>query len=371
MTYRLRESVNIAMSITRLSLVLLLCLALGTSFSAAQDDTEAITVPDIIGLPLPEAAATLNSAGLRLGTQMALGWTEDAGLPQNTISEQSIAPNETVTFGTSVDVTILRENNVRLLYDDNDITLINEGGGNINVSAITFNAIEGTEASFGGSQWNTILESADCAQLWSVNTRAAKDVPGCTGSTVWRSTNNPGAHFWTATSGAVRFVVLQDGMQRATCEAAPVGLNPDTPFECAFFLADSGGGDTTNYVYLAYTTNRWVILNNSPSTWMPLDDVRFSNSETNPGGSIADTPFDNPETIIGDVTRLAPNQCIFVRTIEAEDAPPQPCDVIATATITPEQVTWNAALFIQSSVGNDFDCPPATADRLTVCIMPR
>ncbi len=57
-----------------------------TGAVAAQD----VSVPDLTGLNVPQAAALLNRAGLKLGAENAAGWTPESGVPQNTIGGQSI-----------------------------------------------------------------------------------------------------------------------------------------------------------------------------------------------------------------------------------------------------------------------------------------
>lgn len=328
----------------------------------AQDDTT-VTVPDVTGLSLPVATAELNRAGLRVGTQNALPWTEDSGLPEDAIAEQSVAPGETVPFGTAVDLTLLRSNNALLIYDDNDITLVNQSGGTINLSNLTFNAA-GSDAAFNAGDWAGTLQAGDCAQLWSVARTGPKDVPECQENTVWLTTNNPARHFWTGTDGSTTFTADQGGLERATCDVSATG-------RCELFLDSSGLANVLNYVYFAYTDTQWVVFNNSEDQWMSLAGVLFSNAEGTPGGEISPAETaDNPETVLGSTTLLAPQQCVLVRTADAPETLPLECDPMATFTL--DAPTWTSTLFVTSvSDGEQRACPPATPGRLTLCILPR
>ena len=53
-------------------------------------------VPNLAGLNIPQATAALNKVGLALGNQTSEPWTQAAGIPQNTISAQSIPAGQPV-----------------------------------------------------------------------------------------------------------------------------------------------------------------------------------------------------------------------------------------------------------------------------------
>src|SRR5215813_13975992 len=98
-----------------------LALAYFVCFCAASVTlAQAQTVPNLVGLNLPQATAALNNVGMALGNQTSAPWTQDSGVPQNTISVQSTPAGQAATAGASVDVTVLRSPNVSLSYDDND-----------------------------------------------------------------------------------------------------------------------------------------------------------------------------------------------------------------------------------------------------------
>jgi len=95
-----------------LALMLGVLALLGAQAALAQDT---VTVPDLTGMALPQAAAALNRSGLLLGAENNEGWTLASGLPQNVIAAQSVPAGQSAARGTAVDVTILRAPNAVLI----------------------------------------------------------------------------------------------------------------------------------------------------------------------------------------------------------------------------------------------------------------
>jgi hypothetical protein len=349
------------------SLILLFIVCLLAVPAFAQEAT--VPVPDLNGLSVPAAAALLNKSGLRLGAENNQGWTADSGLPQNTISGQSIPAGQTVAPGTAVDVNVLRSPNVILIYDDNDLTLVNRTGGDLGLNGLTFNALDGNGASFAASRWAGSVRPDQCMQVWSVGRNGAKGLDECSTIQNWLVTTNGNEHFWTGAGGTTQFAVLQNGVQRATCAVS-------NPGRCEFYVASSGaGGDATAYVYFAYTPDRAAIINQSADQWMVLSGFNVVN---NFAGGVS-VPVGDPNLYtklppdVETVERLAPGQCILFtdQTPAPEAEPPQPCEVIARLDIGASVIFWGDAFGIQSSDGQARACPAATPDRLTVCVMPR
>jgi hypothetical protein len=346
------------------SLLLLICLC--SSAAAAQ---EAVTVPDLTGLSVPAAAAALNQLGLPLGAENNQGWTAESGLPQNSIGAQSIPAGGTVAAGTAIDVTVLRSTNTLLIYDDNDLTLVNRTGGELDLAGLTFTTLDGNPAQLAGSRWSGGLRQDQCVQVWSVGRNGPKGLDECSAIQNWLVTNNPGEHFWTGGGGTTQFAVLQNGVQRATCPIA-------NPGRCEFYLAAGAGADATPFVYFAYTPDRLAIINTSSDQWMVLAGFTVVNYFASPGG--AGVPIGDPTLYtknppdIETVQRLAPGQCIlYTDSAIAVDSPPQPCDVIARLDIGSSVIFWGADFGLRGSDGQERSCPIATPDRLTICVMPR
>jgi hypothetical protein len=352
--------------------LLLTCLIVPT---IAQD---AVPVPDVRRLPLPQAASILNLVGLNLGEDTTADSVE--GQAPNTIVAQSLEPGATAPRGTAINVTVLRAPNVRLVYDDNDITFVNLTQEPMNVNGITFSTSDGTPTSYSANQITGGLGGAECLQLWSINRGAAKDVAGCT-ATQWRTTNNTAFHFWTQLNGVNRFIVSENGVQRTECQAAGANTQ-DAPITCEFFIAGGGTGanDVVPYIYLAYTANAIAFINNSTDKWMFTDQTTILNN--NPALSAPGAPliFGDVNLLreefrvgLGRINQLAPGQCIMY-TIEGATvtAPPENCQVVAQRALAPNIAFWTAPFGIQSVTdGRERSCPAGLPTRLTLCIVPR
>jgi hypothetical protein len=356
--------IRLALFLFSCLLLWLIALTLPRSLSA---QTPTVTVPDVTGLNVPQAAAVLNRAGLRFGTEIIAPWTAESGLSQNTVGAQSLTAGAEVPFGTTVELTVLRSPNALLIYDDNDITLVNHTGGPLRLAGLAFNSRDGsTPASFQATRWSQQLEDGRCAQFWSVGRTASKPIAECTGSIIWIWNSNPGDHFWTGSNGATQFNVVQDGIVRAICPVSATG-------RCEFYLAGSNTAEVTPYIYIAYTTDQWLVYNNSTDRWMSLRGVLFSSAPSVPGSelSLAAVAGD-PAAVLGDVLQLAPGQCIYASDNLTTIQLPRSisCDVIATFNV-PRSV-WNATTYITSATdGRQRSCPPPTTGRLTLCILPR
>ncbi|MCB9452936.1 MAG: PASTA domain-containing protein [Anaerolineaceae bacterium] len=329
------------------------------------------TVPELVGLSLPQAAAQLNRAGLALGAQENVPWTAESGLPQNAVGAQSTAAGSQVAPGSAVDVTVLRSPNALLLYDDNDLTLVNQTGGELNLTGLFFQTVDGASASLAGTRWASSLREGQCVQVWSVGRNGPKGLDECSSIQNWLVTNNAGEHFWTGEGGVTQFNVMQNGVQRAVCPVA-------NPGRCEFYLAGGGAaGDATEYVFFAYTTDRLAIINTSTDQWMPLEGFAVRNNFAPPYGAtvnVADPSlFGRNVSPVANAQLLAPGQCIFFTNgSPTQDTPPQPCDVIARLDIGASVIFWGADFDVESLTDDlPHSCPAATAGQLTLCIMPR
>ncbi|MEM6283566.1 MAG: PASTA domain-containing protein [Chloroflexota bacterium] len=347
------------------SLMLIIGLFWAVTVTLAQDDP--ITVPDLTGLNVPQAAAELNRAGLRLGVELGAAWTELSPNPPNTIGGQSVAAGETMPYGTEVDVTVLTTATLTLLYDDNDITLVNPTAAPLTTNGLTFNTADGTRF-FSAAEWNPIIEPGDCGQLWSVTTRRdPKRLPECDGIR-WLGTNDTVKHFWTALAGVTEFSVVQGGVTRVTCPAAPAGTQP---LRCDFALGGTDGATiNTPYLHFAYTANAFTVINTSPDQWMPLDQTPLISAQTmQPFGL---QMFLTDPTIVADATRLAPNQCVLLTTGDAQA--PRPCDVVAELSVAGDAAFWQIGFLLDAATTGNAElksCPAADPSALTLCVMPR
>lgn len=329
---------------------------------------DAVQIPDLTGMNVPQAAAALNRGGLALGTETGEAWTAESGLEQNRIKAQSIAAGQTVAVGSAVDVTVLRSPNVALVYDDNDFTLINKTGGDLDLSGIIFNTLDGNPAQFAASRWAGAVRNGQCMQMWSIGRNGPKGLDECSTIQNWLVTTNGAEHFWTGAGNTTRFAVTQNGIQRGQCAVA-------NPGRCEFYIPGGVSADVTDYVYFAYGTHNIAIINQSADRWMTLSGFTVYNNFTPQKGlpiSLGDASlfgFKNPVARPG---QLAPGQCVLFTDSSPEgNTPPQPCDVVARLDLNPTVIFWGAVFDMQGSDGQQHSCPAATAGNLTVCVMPR
>jgi len=351
-------------------MLLIMVWCIGAVSVSAQE----LVVPDLTGLNIPQAAAQLNRVGLALGSENAVAVTE--GVAPDIISGQSIAAGEVAAAGATVDVQIPRTSNVRIVYDDNDLTVINLNNASINIEDVVFETVDSTQsASFNAGRWGRQIRAQQCTQIWSVNRNGPKDLTGCRYIQNWLTTTDRSAHFWTAAIGVQTFRVVQGDAERATCQAAPAN-SQDTPIQCEFYLPAGNQGDKTSYIYLAYRADRFAVINNSKTQWMPVNTVRFINGLADPAPlgqefRINAPLFGRPD-IVARINRLAPNQCLLFISSAAEDAEPlQNCDIIATYPLQPSQLWWTANFEVQGADNRKRLCKATTPDKLTLCVMSR
>lgn len=337
------------------------------------------TVPDLSGMTIPQAAAAVNLVGMALGREIHAIRPAESQAPVDTISGQSVPAGTPATPGAAVDVTILHDANVTLVYDDNDLTLINRAASRINLDNLAFHGVQGeNQAAFHAGRWSGRVGPGNCMQIWSVNRGSGKGVDGCDTLERWMTTNNRAEHFWTTTGGVQAFNVVQDGLERAICEAAPPGSEAQ-PKRCELYLepAGSSSDDNAGFVYFAYTTNSFLILNRTPDKWMRLNRSLLHVTEPSTGvGTFAidlgdGATFGNPE-IVAKIQRLAPGQCLlYTRAGTTDLTPPQPCHVIAHRQFL-EKVFWDYNFELESvEDGKRRMCTAAVPNKLTLCILPR
>jgi len=356
---------------------LLILLGLAILSTAVQGQSTEVIVPDVVGQPVPQAAAELNRSGLSLGSTVP--FEENTDLPPNSVVTQSIAPGSVVNYGTSVNLSVVLPSNARLIYDDNDITLINLTDGQLDLSGVTFASTEGTSAAYSANNIAGRLDSSDCWQLWSISRTGPKSVAGCA-STLWRTTNNTSNHFWTQSNGVSRFIVQQNGIQRATCAAAPVG-SQDAPLSCEFYLAGSStAAATVPYLQFIYTQDAIALVNTRDDAWMLTDQTTIYNYNPqlqNPGAPLifgdAGLLREEFRLGLGDITQLAPRQCL-VLTLEGAATTDLAvgCDVLAQRSLNASVAFWLADFEVESvTIGRRHTCPAAVDTAQTRCIVPR
>lgn len=348
-----------------MALVYLLIFSLLFAALPAAGQDAISTVPDLNRLTVPEAAAALSRAGLRLGPETIIAIDPVSGESENIIVEQLPPAGEAVQPGTAVGITVTRVINAYVIYDDNDLTLVNLTAGLIDLNTVMFSGTSGTGEAiteFNPSAWTPQLDVGRCGQLWSVARLASKEVAGC-GAILWMTAANSNQHFWTHTSGTTQFSVIQDGVVRATCPTAQAG-SQDAPLRCDIVFDVDYPDENIDYVYIAYTTNRLIIHNQTIDRWMSLDETVLRDSS---GGEIDLSSLDKFNEA-ADQTRLAPGECILFAA-QANAQPPEPCRVIS-------QMVTDAMFWLEpfSVIGRDEVprvCEAAEEGALVICVMLR
>ncbi|MFW5709619.1 MAG: PASTA domain-containing protein, partial [Chloroflexota bacterium] len=323
------------------------------------------------------AAAELNRAGLRLGAIENTLWTPESQQPVNSVTAQSVSAGENVSPGTSIGITVLRNPNVTLIYDDNELTLINSSNGPLDLNTIIFSAGDGSKRLSGG-EWQrfldqAILDAGDCAQVWSIRAGQAKQVPGCD-SIYWLTTNDETKHFWTQVAGAESFNVLSGSDSLAMCPAAPPN-SQDNPTTCSFFVNTTTDSNVTPYLYFAYTTEAFGVINVTSDRWMSLSSTPLYRVDGQQGASVefrlSDPTLFGGLNTIADTRRLAPQQCFLLITLN-DSSPPEPCEVMGQVAVEQSTAFWTAPFEISpvSQITDRVTCPAAVADQVMICVVP-
>jgi hypothetical protein len=335
-------------------------LLLGLGFASLAQTTSA--VPDVIGQSPAQAAAVINAARLRVGLieVRAAEGADEIG----TVAAQSPSPGESLDEGESIDLVIEQIVTARLVYDDEQLTVINLTSGELPVADLEFRAVGGeSTASFAGSQWGNTqaLRASQCLQIWSVPRSEGSAEDGCAALQRWRSTSNSEQHFWLTETAATHFEVTQGGVRRGHC-AIEAGA-------CDLGLASSRlPEDSTFYIYLLYTRDHLALMNTSPDRWMPASTLMIN------GLRLGDPGLFERQEIIGDVRALAPGQCLLF-TVEGTDLavePPGDCQPIAQAVLVASRAFWRDSFRVLSLIdGIPRECPPALPDETALCLIPR
>lgn len=343
---------------------------------SAQAQNPTITVPDLTGLFPAQAAAELDRLGLVLGIEVYANWSPSLGIAPNSIQAQTPAIGVSAEAGYPVSVIVARTPNARLIYDGNDLTLVNQSSAPLDLSTLSFRIPgEPVVASFDANRWANVLNGGSCMQVWSVPRGTAKSLPECESIQRWQTSTNPATHFWTPRAELANFEVVDNGTVVGTC---PIAVNETDIVNCELFVRPSAAIiDATRFVYFVYTSDRLAIINQSSEQWMPLTDLVVYNS--NPNLPVVELPLvvtelPNFGAVMnsGDINNLAVHQCVLFMAGGIDPTPPEPCDIIGQLVMDPAITFWSVDFQVWSPSRHvRTDCPAAVADRLSLCIVPR
>lgn len=348
-------------TLARFALFSLLFLTLSFAVQAQTTTPEPVpTVPDVTGLTVPEAAARLNAAGLRLGLISDL---QGIAGQSNTVEAQLPTAGSAAQPGDTVDLTVWRSGLVQLVYDDNDLTLMNLSDQDLSLRRVYFRSVDGTASpSFEATEWANRLRGEQCMQIWSIPTSDPKTVEGCDVFQQWVYRTVPGAHFWTGANDTTRFEVIQDGVARGVCVI--------DDGECSLYLAPFAGKsgiapDIAEYVTLLYNADTLWITNRTANRWLPTGDLLVG------GTQVGDLAIYDRVSEVANPQLLAPGQCLrWERPGTTADSEADPCAVVGVARLSG---FWTQTFNVMNQVdGAPRECPPVLqVDETVLCLLPR
>lgn len=353
---------------------LLALLTVAISMTSVMAQSTDVSIPDVTGMTAPQAAAALNAVGLRLGSETNI--QAEAGQTEGAILSQTPLAGERAAAGSAVDITIARAPNIRLIYDDNDLTLINLSTQPFALPPLALNAVQGGTGVLRGERWGAEVSAGDCVQVWAIGRGKPKSVTGCDSVKAWFTTNNTDLHVWTRAAGVRRFTVTLNGQVQAECAAAPRN-SQDAPTTCEFYIEVPSAVPNLPYIYIAYTTDAFVVVNHADDGWLRMNvEVISSSGELVRFSEVTLYDTVDPLLVVGNASgtgtlrQLAPGQCVRLRAPGiSEDTFPQPC--VPYADGIADQPFWTTDFSVRDREGKERVCKGATPGRLTICVMPR
>jgi len=351
-----------------------LIIVLITLVSMSEAQSTSSIVPDLVGLNVPQAGAALHREGLRLGLQ-----TLDLGTPVEldqlgTITVQSVAAGEMLAPGQAVDITIVRVPNIRFIYDDNDLTLINQTRRVIPLVPLSLVGQSLASPVLAGERWDiSFIPIGGCVQIWSIGRAAPKAIDGCEEISAWFSTSDPNSYVWTQVAEVESFTITYSDVSLSACPAAPAA-SQDAPTVCDAYLPSYPSLEQARFLYLVYTYGAFSARNPTLDAWMPLSAPIITHAD----GTLMSLSDPLTYTDIKSVampldgqvlTPLAPNECIVFRALDDAGAlAPEPCGLIV-ADATLDNAFWRSDFTVTDSTGVSRTCAAAVDGELTVCVM--
>lgn len=353
------------------TLTLIIFISAWASAQASESAAAATTVPNLAGMTPPQAAAALNAARLQLGAMSSM--TASPPLLAGTVAGQFPPAGSVAVPGAMVDVSVAYAPNVRLIYDNNDLTLINIGTQPLDAGTLTFQASDAVPVSFDGRRWGRQIEPTDCVQVWSTRRTQPKSLAACRRIAAWLSTTDANQHVWKDASGAQGFIVRQEGVQRGECPTASPGTR-ENPLVCEIYLAQVQPPPVWPFIYLAYTRDSLVVHNTSADSWMRMNvplllasNHAISLNDTSLYHAVDGLIVSTGSGGVPVIRQLAPGQCVRFRTVSAPaDFIPEPCLMFADALIDGVPF-WHTPFTIEDNRGDKHVCAAAAPDAVTTC----
>lgn len=347
-------------------LIAVLFIMLMIPVVAQENEETIVTIPDLSGLTLPEAAKVLNENNMLLDPIILSLDSEEQEATLNTIVAQSPEAGTEVDPETETIVTIsvLRDFNVLLVYynealerqgiETDHFTIINLGESEINIDGIVF---QSDQRQFVASKWrDSIIKLDQCFQLWSNPNNGIHQPSECgtlAGTGILQDVSTA-ERFWKETTS---FTVMQDGVYRGTCDIAAG--------RCELWVSPQMiAEEVTEYAYFVYDEHELVVYNRSETQWMPLHQIQL-----NDFGNLNNLRLWST-SLFEVLTFLAPQQCVIFSDNSRDESLVE-CDEIAQKNSPDDNIFWRDGFTVISSheYGTERTCPPPNGQ--TFCLIPR
>jgi len=326
-----------------------------------------VPIPDVQGMTIPQAEAALNAAGLRIGEWVSVDEEDSSGTPDRVVG-QSAPSFWRLPQGSSVDLSVLRKNNVLLRYDvpppeetpgntlnERWFNIINLTNEELYIGNLRFVSAEDEAISVDQSNWDWAhddLLSGQCLQMMPINITFITPQE-CQPSFLRQSVpiTDEARQFWIPGDA---FHVYQGSIRRATCQIAAD--------ECAFWIEEAEvTRELTSYFYFIYEQNTLTIFNRSADRWMPINEVSINGNRNLGRERYERLPF----LMNDDLLNLAPQQCIQLTShSEKPEAAPGCVQVIGWQ--TDAEAFWRESFRVSG-----VDCAAALEEGSNICIVPR
>jgi hypothetical protein len=245
--------------------------------------TQTLLPPTSTPLPSPTATRTLVPTDAIVATIIAPVPTNPPATPAPTNANpvQTFATSTPQPLPTATPTTPPPD--IRLLYDDNSLTLLNVSGGVLNLSNLVF---ESSSGRLEAQRWNIDALSqplsgftdGDCLQVWELDVTALSAPAACDTRHAWIMVNQAGQFWQNADSFTVR-----NGTQRVGfCDAAAgvCDVNLSVPLDTT--LVDPVTRRSLPDLQFVYTVDSFTLINVSGRR-LDLRGIQFqSDSGTMP-----------------------------------------------------------------------------------------
>jgi hypothetical protein len=340
-------------------LLILLCFLVLPVIAQDSTASQTPTMPDLTGLTAPQAHALLFEHGLVLDP-LIVASSSGEGV-ENTIIDQSLAPGESYSIGAVISVTVLRQPNIRLVWNiedhnNNSFTLVNLADYEINIEHLLFETADGSRR-FQSALWPNFLRVEQCVQLWTYQEELGSRV-GVDDCRILQGGGilpvlNEVQQFWRSEGS---FYVVQEGLRRGECQIA-AGI-------CELWISPSAiTEEFSPNVFLIYNQNQLIIHNRSSKQWLPLNQIAINDSAV-----LSDEREWDSLRFGQDMPFLAPNHCVR---FGSASSPLTDCVEVAVRETT--ELFWRESFTVHSLRNSDISktCPAALGDEATICLLLR